>query len=87
MLTAITYRCNRDSLGDVSEESFTEEFEDAVLQKYGHPTTVTVTFSDQPSGVESYETDDNRDFEFDEAMRAGIERVAEIAEQSCRVKL
>lgn len=59
MITAISYVCNRDSLGDVPEEDFAEAFENEfrAVEKF-RGVALTVTFSDTRKGGVATITDD-----------------------------
>ncbi len=59
MLTAITYNCDPESLGDVTPEAFSEAFENEVRVKpIYRDLAVTVTFDAGASEVTKFAADD-----------------------------
>lgn len=85
MLTAITYNCNPESLGDVTEEAFAEAFENEVRCRpsYGE-LSVSVTFSSGKSEVTEFSSDDfDADVDLENTFREQFDRMAEKAFASC----
>lgn len=84
MLTAITYNCTPDSLGDVSQEDFVDLFENEFYAKYGYA-SLTVTFDPAVrSGVTAWASDDyNADADLESNWLAHIGRLAEKAFNAC----
>lgn len=87
MLTAITYNCNPESLGDITPEDFVDAFEAEVvaLPQYRN-TLVEVTFKNTRSHVATYATDslDVDNYEsFDDRLRTEFEQIAERTFNAC----
>jgi hypothetical protein len=81
MLTAITYNCNPESLGDVAPETFVDAFEAAVVARPKYRDLfVTVTFEPAASGLTSIASDDtDADISHDAEIRDEFGRLAERA--------
>lgn len=81
MLTAITYNCNPDSLGDVTPEAFVDAFENEVYATpHRRNVSIRVTFYDSPSGVTSATDDTDGD---PASYHEEFTRYAERAWRSC----
>ena len=85
MLTAITYNCDLESLGDVTPEAFSEAFENEVRVKPSYRDLgVTVTFEAAKSEVTVFASDDwEADISLEEHFRDEFDGFAERAFSAC----
>ncbi len=85
MLTAITYNCNPESLSDISQEAFSEAFENEIRVKpIYRDLAVTVTFNAGKSEVTSFGSDDfEADVSHENEFRETFERLAGKAFSAC----
>lgn len=82
MLTAITYNCDPESLGDVSQEEFVDAFENEIRVRPNYrELSVRVTFDPAiRSGVTEFASDDAQaDLYREDEFREQFDRFAEKA--------
>lgn len=86
MLTAITYNCSPDTLADIAKDEFAEAFENEMLNVFGAPMSIEVSFTPSVrSEVTSWDSDDyEADADLENTWRERINHIARKAfEAAC----